>query len=202
MSMIHDIGPRQVLHGDMRQGGVGPMEKPIGKPLGREVEALPKHPTIKPPTTTTPQQVSGKPKLEQRTVQQDKPPHALVRKARYGALDTRDDLIKKAGRPKEDKNFGFFGTKKMSTGYKAILGGLENYKNETSRAGGRQESPTQRLQGLKAKLGEIDSSVDTYMGIKKHGRKQEIGGIKEQVRRETEVIDKLIDEISKGTEFP
>lgn len=186
--------------------------KPPGKLQGVSVEIMPKPGGVKEPTSTSVRSEVPKP-LEKRSVEkQDLPPYELRREARYGGVPDKDQLIAKAGRPKDDINFGIFGTKKMSTGYKAILGGLENYKkafeNDTFNQSnvkngyGTSSSPLHRLQVLEEHLDGLSSSSEKYINARGHSHKDEIRALKADVQREKEVVTGLMDEISKGGKLP
>ena len=126
MSFVERTGGPRLAPTDQGLRTPPPTPKETGRLQGRGVEVLPKTQTITPPSVTV-QPKPPKP-LRQRKTVQTSPPYKLVREARYGAISTRDQLIAKAGRLKDDISFGFLGTKKMSTGYKAILGGLDHYE--------------------------------------------------------------------------
>jgi hypothetical protein len=179
--------------------------KQTGRLQGRGVEVLPKTQSV----TLSPLSEQPKPQKppRQRTTEKAPPSYSLMRQARYGAVSTKNQLLAKAGRPKDDISFGFLGTKKMSTGYKAILGGLERYqdtfKNDSKLHGsGKQGSDSSRLDALKQQLDGLGDATGKYMKARGHTRKEEIGEIQAQVAHDTEVVKGLQDEVSKGAKLP
>jgi len=121
----------------------------------------------------------------------------LRREAHYAGLPSRDRLVGKAGRPKDDIRFGIFGTKKMSTGYKDLLGKLDVYHSKYALNYEGTLSPESQLEQLDEYLGHLSSSVDKYLkgtgsGIgKSHTdttRNQEIKNLKTQITEEKQGV--------------
>jgi hypothetical protein len=191
--------------------GLGPKapvqnQPKVGRMEGHDVQVLPKAQTITPPTLPKPPSTAPKP-LVQRTAQQTAPTYTLVRDARYGGIGTKDQLIAKAGRPKDDVSFGFLGSKKMSTGYKAILTGMDRYQDtfandRRQKAMGMAGPSNIRLEALHEQLDGVGSAAQKYLQAKGHGRKPEITEIQGRVAHEKQVIQGLKDEVAKGAKLP
>lgn len=126
----------------------------------------------------------------------------LRHEARYRALPTKSQLIEKAGRPKDDIKFWFFGsrTKRMSTGYKAILKGVENYQKTHGHTGNVDRG---KLQELRDHLETLKDATKAYSGGDSHTRKAEIAGLNHQVRGEIRLLDRILKQMdNEGATWP
>ena len=142
--------------------------------------------------------------LRDQVVQKDEGPVnlGLRQEARYRALPTKDQLIEKAGRPKDDIKYWFFGsrTKKMSTAYKAILKQLESYQGTM----GHQDKVSRtQVQELRDHLLTLKDSTQAYQNRDSHSRKEEIAALNHQVRGELDVLNNLLLEMDEqGSTWP
>jgi hypothetical protein len=125
-----------------------------------------------------------------------------MREARYGAVSTKDQLIAKAGRPKDDISFGFLGTKKMSTGYKAVLGGLKDYHQIFNSDSNQKAVGQPRVDAMMEQIDRVGTAAQRYMQAKGHSHKAEIAEIQTQVANEKQVLKGLKDEVDKGVKLP
>lgn len=198
MEGIRGLQPRQ-LHTPQAQ-----TPQQVGQLDGRQVLIAARGPELRAPDPRTPQDPSRFPQM-QRQPEIVEPHYQLTRGARFGALDTSDVLISKAGRPKDDISFGFLGSIKMSTGYKALISDLDGYhsaisNDETWRHSGRSDSS--RLSDVSYRLEELEGSADRYMTQANHTRKDQIADLRGQIRNERTVIEGLKKEISEGASLP
>lgn len=183
-----------------------PPPPPLGQLNGSTITVAPSK--LPPP----PQQVKidrAPTPLPGRNVEPRTPNYKLNRDAQAPGIEDRTSLEGRAGRPKDDKDFGLFKVK-MSTGYKAILNNLDNYHNQISRDQGTLygfmafggTSSLSRLHALEDSLSDLQSSANKYMNSSKHSHKAEIGQIRAQIKAETEVLQSLMDQVGKGAELP
>ena len=170
-----------------------------GSLQGRDVEIVPRRLSLPPPKIERLRDRETK-SLDQHEVVQEQPNPRLARIARYGGLDTREQLIQRAGRPKDDISFGLFGTKSMSSGYKAILNGLDGY-HQALAPNGEQPRPEQ-LEALMVQLGDLEGATARYMEARGHSHKYEISVVQSQIKHEKKVIQGLLDEVRGGEPLP
>lgn len=196
MSEIH--GSRgvlpQSLHQDVGSSPVGSDKgaigsRQVGKDVGVRLEAPPQNPLAK-----------GQ-DLGQRQVQKHQGPVdlGLRSEARYRALPSKDQLIAKAGRPKDDISFGVFGTKKMSTRYKAVLGGLENYNHAL---GSDTQVGKPQVRQLRDHLATLKQATSDYGTSKKHSHKSEMEDLGRQIRREEKLLKSVAEQLDFGASWP
>ncbi|MBT9292935.1 hypothetical protein [Prosthecodimorpha staleyi] len=184
------------------QIGTGPLGKSTGTPeqtgvlQTKLVQVMPKSqdPTP-PPTTKSGEGVS----LSDRVVEQQKPAPKLVRAAWTSGVSTKDDLIKTSGRPKDDR---FFGLYKMSTGYKAVLGGLEDYHGTIKKADTSGETPRETVKSLMGQLDRVYDHAERYGAKAKHSHKGMVNEVQMQVEQDREVLAGLDKELASGGKIP
>jgi hypothetical protein len=204
MSSIDSTGSASSVHPFLKVGGDSPKEiAEEGSLSGRKVQVGTGTQIGASPSTKY-ESLSLEPRsLSARDVAVDDAPpdQALRHEARYKALPTMDQLIQKAGRPKDDIKFWCFGsrTKKMSTGYKAILKGLEDYHDALDRGG---KGAKGRMKLLRGHLQSMQATNNAYLGKAGHSRNHNIEALGHQIRNEIRLLDRAIQQMSEGADWP
>ena len=177
-----------------------------GTMQGRSVQASPQAQVISEPSATRSERApSAGNRLEERQAQPAIPPPTLARQARLGALPSVNELVGRAGRPRDDISFGFLGTRKMSTGYKNILAGLGKYQDLCKGLEKPITSQREQQGAVDAMLSELDTLEHAAAGYDKgffHDRKQAIGDLRSQVANERVVLQGLHNELKAGGTLP
>ncbi|MCW1838990.1 hypothetical protein [Prosthecomicrobium hirschii] len=186
------------------QTGTGPLGTPSGGAEAatgvlqtRLVQVMPKgqDPVPPPPKTRSGEGVP----LSDRQVEQQPPVPKLVRAAAAAGVATKDELIKTSGRPKDDR---FFGLYKMSTGYKAVLGALEDYHGTVKNADTSGKTPRETVKSLMGQLDRIYDNADRYAAKAKHSHKGMVNEVQMQVEQDREVLAGLDKELADGGKIP
>ena len=177
-----------------------------GSLAGRQVQSLPhaQHVKASPPSRQTGQ--------AQRPVPQVRvglPAPQLVRLARFGALPSSNELMTRAGRPKDDIRFGLF-TLQRSSEYKAILNGLNAYHALTSSgamaAQGAGNQSTRVLvdaaETLQTQLDTLAQAAERYGSNSRHTRTGAIEDLRTQIAHERTVLQGVINEFKAGGALP
>ena len=122
--------------------------------------------------------------------------------AKLSGVPDRAGMIKFAGRPKSDIKFLGITIHKMSTGYKAVLGELDQYKNVTNNAYGQIGKAG--IDHALDMLNDVDKAAAKYEMGAKHGRTAEMGELRQQIQAEKQLLLGLRAEIDAlpGSHLP
>ncbi len=191
------LSPLPQLHVPQSSKGVSPQGE-LGQ---RKVSVGTEKPKVEIPKSGS-QQVggSGAEKSRQVVVEPVKT-YALKTAARHGELDTREQITARIGRPRNDISFGFFGTKKMSTGYKALLNANDSYRNQLDNPAPHKSSQEQ-LTSLKSALQSARDNCQTYIDKKGHTHKDDVQALNTRFGHELGVVNGLISDLEKGGKIP
>jgi hypothetical protein len=123
----------------------------------------------------------------------------LAHTARYHALPTSDQLIAKAGRPKDDITFFGHIIRRKSTGYKALLKGLDQYHSALK--SGQHVTP-ERLEGLLDHLQDLRKGTDRYVDGRFHTHTGEIKDLRYQLDRNIDLLKVMLQQMKGGAAWP
>jgi hypothetical protein len=119
----------------------------------------------------------------------------MAQAARDRALPTRDQLIAKAGRPKDDITFLGLTIHRMSTGYKALLEGLDGYHDALN---SDQRVTRDQLEGLLGHLQTLSEGADRYVKRSSHTRISEINDLKDQIDDHIDLLEGVLQQVEEG----
>jgi hypothetical protein len=119
----------------------------------------------------------------------------LAHAARCHALPTREQLIAKAGRPRDDITFRGLTIHRMSTGYKALLEGLDRYHDALN---SDQRVTRNQLEGLLDHLQTLRQGADRYVNRSSHTRSSEINDLKDQIDDHIDLLQSVLQQVKKG----
>jgi hypothetical protein len=146
-------------------------------------------------------QIEGSPLLGSRRVAVVPGPvnTELAHAARYLALPTRDQLIAKAGRPKDNITFRGVTVYRMSTGYKTLLAGLDRYQDALNK---HQPVTPERLEGLLRHLQGLRKGTDRYFGSSSHTHIGEIKDLRYQIDCNIDLLEGMKKQMKDGAAWP
>jgi hypothetical protein len=131
----------------------------------------------------------------------------LAQEARYYALPIRDQLIDKAGPPKENikyLNINYLGPipipMPMSGSYKSLLKELDDYHKDLN-----SDKPVTRgrLKGLLGKLETLQKRANSYVADPRHGRIDKIKDLRYQIDCNVKLLDDVLAQIAEdGSDWP
>jgi hypothetical protein len=118
----------------------------------------------------------------------------LKKQVTFAQVPDREGLINVAGRPKDDIKFLGLTIHKMSTGYKAVLGKLDDFHaatdlRSTNAMGGAVTADKVRL--ALDSLIDLETLVTRYERGAKHSRKEEVGALKSQLAAERRILTSI-----------
>jgi hypothetical protein len=123
----------------------------------------------------------------------------LAHAARYLALPTRDQLIAKAGRPKDNITFRGVTVYRMSTGYKTLLAGLDRYHDALTK---HEPVTRKRLDGLLGHLRGLRKGTDRYVGSSSHTHIGEIKDLRYQIDCNIDLLEGMKKQMEDGAAWP
>ena len=127
---------------------------------------------------------------------------SMKSEAKTARVPNKDGMIAIAGRPKDDIKFLGLTIHKMSTGYKKVLGELNNYEHTTGRMNINGAGHHDVEYALDT-LNDVGKAVDKYLQGDKHGRKDEMKTLKKQIDAEKNLLTELMHELkSSGAKLP
>jgi isoleucyl-tRNA synthetase len=148
--------------------------------------------------------ISSVPPLSERIVRQDNPQQQRVAQSKnYTGFITRQELEARVNRNQDDYNIDFPATRNVSSAFKTVLSGLENYHRSVKPFCPRtKEDALLHLSMMKKQLDILSQSLFSYNSGWPHGNKISMQHLQSLVEEEEAKLNTLTVQLKNGDKLP